>query len=57
LIKTTFWYERFFSNFLHSLFTDGNSVDVWAESLEEAEQAAHEETDTTTPVDYIVPNV
>lgn len=38
-------------------FIDGTSVDVVADSLEEAEQAAHEITGKDTPVDVIVPNI
>jgi hypothetical protein len=38
-------------------FIDGTSVEVIADSLEEAEQAAHEIIGKDTPVDVIVPNV
>lgn len=37
-------------------FVDGTSVDVIADSLEEAEQAAHEIIGKDIPVDVIVPN-
>lgn len=37
-------------------FVDGTSVDVVADSLEDAEQAAHEETATDTPIDCVVPH-
>ncbi len=36
-------------------FTDKTSVDVQADSLEEAEQEAHEKTGKNTPVDRIIP--
>lgn len=37
-------------------FTDKTSVDVQADSLEEAEREAHGKTGKNTPVDRIIPH-